>query len=80
MKSRSKNVYIDKLADTANKYNHTCHSTIKVKPVDVKQNSSIDFSKENNKINPKFKLVTCNENRNIKIFLQKATFRRYFCC
>ena len=32
----SKNVYIDKLGDIVNKYNNTYHSTIKVKPVDVK--------------------------------------------
>ena len=32
----SRNVYIDKLDDTVNKYNNTCHSTIKMKPVDVK--------------------------------------------
>ena len=35
--SLSKNVYIDKLDDKlANKYNNTCHSTIKTKPVGVK--------------------------------------------
>ena len=33
MTSISKNVYIDKLDD---KYNNTYHSTIKIKPVDVK--------------------------------------------
>ena len=31
-----KNVYIDKLDDTANKYNNTYHSTIKMEPVGVK--------------------------------------------
>ena len=36
MISVSKNVYIDKLHDTVNKYNNTCHSIIKMKPVDVK--------------------------------------------
>ena len=35
----SKNVYIDKLDDIVNKYNNTCHATIKVKPVDVKDNT-----------------------------------------
>ena len=28
----SKNVYIDKLDDTVNEYNNTCHKTIKMKP------------------------------------------------
>ena len=36
MTSVSKNVYIDKLDDIVNKYSNTCHSTIKMKPVDVK--------------------------------------------
>ena len=35
----SKNVYIDKLEDCVNKYNNTYHSTIKVKPVEVKSNT-----------------------------------------
>ena len=39
MTSVSKNVYIDKLDDTANKYNNTFHSTIQMKPVDVKSNT-----------------------------------------
>ena len=30
------NVYIHKLDDIVNKYNNTYHSTIKMKPVDVK--------------------------------------------
>ena len=34
--SASKNVYIDKLDDILNKYNNTYHSTIKMKPIDVK--------------------------------------------
>ena len=38
MASISKNVYIDKLDDIVNKYNNTYHSTIKIKPVDVKSN------------------------------------------
>ena len=36
MISVSKNVYINKLDDIANKYNSTCHNTIERKPVDVK--------------------------------------------
>ena len=30
------NVYINNLGDIVNKYSNTCHSTIKLKPVDVK--------------------------------------------
>ena len=39
MTSISKNVYVDKLDDIVNKYNNTYHSTIKMKPVDVKSNT-----------------------------------------
>ena len=39
MTSVSKNIYIDKLANIVNKYNNTYHSTIKLKPVDVKSNT-----------------------------------------
>ena len=42
MTSVSKNVYIDRLDDIANVYNNTYHRTIKVKPVDVKDNTYID--------------------------------------
>ena len=36
MTSVSKNIYIDKLDDIVNKHNNTYHSTMKMKPVDVK--------------------------------------------
>ena len=54
--SISKNVYIDKLNDIVNEYNNTYHTTIKVKPIDVKDNTYINIDKEvNNKV-PKFKV------------------------
>ena len=43
MISISKNVYIDKLDDIVKKYNNTYHASIKMKPVDVKDNTYIDF-------------------------------------
>ena len=45
MTSISKNMYIDKLDDIVNEYNNTYHRTIKMKPIDVKDNSYIDFNK-----------------------------------
>ena len=42
MTSISKNVYINKLDDTVNEYDNTYHRTIKMKPVDVKDNAYID--------------------------------------
>ena len=52
----SKNVYTDKLDDIVNKYNNKYHSTIKMKPVDVKSNTYIGCSKEINVKNPKFEI------------------------
>ena len=56
MTSISKNVYIDKLDDIVNEYNNTMHRTIKMKPIDVKDNTYIDFGKEVNDNDPKFKV------------------------
>ena len=46
--SISKNVYLDKSDDIVKKYNNTYHSTIKMKPVDIKPSTYIDSSKEIN--------------------------------
>ena len=54
--SISKNVYINKWDDIVHKYNSTCHSTIKMKPVDVKSNTYINSTKETNDEYPKFKI------------------------
>ena len=56
MTSISKNVCIDKLDDIVKKYNNTYHTSIKMKPVDVKDNTYIGFKKEVNDKNPKFKV------------------------
>ena len=56
MTSIPKNVYVDKLDDIVNKQNNTYHSTIKMKPVDVKSNTYIYSSKEINDKDPKFKI------------------------
>ena len=56
MTAISKDVYINILDDIVNEYNHTYHTTIKMKPVDVRDNTYIDFEKEVNDKNPKFKV------------------------
>ena len=56
MTSMSKNVYINKLDDIVNEYNNIYHTTIKMTPFDVKDNTYIDFSKEVNGKDPKFKV------------------------
>ena len=54
--SISKNVYNDKLDDIADEYNNTYHTTIKMKPTDVKDNTYINADKEINNKDPKFKV------------------------
>ena len=49
-------MYIDKLDDIVNECNNTYHRTIKMKPVDVKDNTYIDFEKEVNNKDPNFKI------------------------
>ena len=46
MTSISKNVYIDKLDDIVNEYNNTYHTTIKMKPIDVKDNTYVNIDKK----------------------------------
>ena len=56
MTSVSKNVYINKLDDIVSKYNNRYHRTIQMKPVDVKDDTYIDFKKEVNNKDLKFKV------------------------
>ena len=68
MTAISKNVYIDKLDDIVDEYNNTYHRAIKIKPFDVKDNTYIDFEKEVNDKDPKFKAgdhVRISEYKNI---------------
>ena len=46
----------DKLHDIVNKYNNAYHSTIKMKPVDVKSSTYINSSKDINDKNLNFKM------------------------
>ena len=55
MTSISKNVYIDKLDDIVDECNNTYHTAIKMKPIDVRDNTYINTSKEVNNKDPKFK-------------------------
>ena len=64
MTSISKNVYIDKLNKIVNEYNNTYHTTIKMKPIDVKDNKYTNTDKV---------LVIMQEYQNRKTFLLKAT-------
>ena len=56
MTSISKIGYLDKLDDIVNEYNNTYHRTIKMKPIDVKDNVYINIGKEVNDKDPIFKV------------------------
>ena len=56
MTTVSKNVYYNVLDDIVKKYNNTRHSTIKMKPIDVKDNTYINTDKKINSKDPKFKV------------------------
>ena len=56
MTSISKNVYINKLDDIVDEYNNTYHTTIKMKPIDIKDNTYINTDKKTNDKDPKFKV------------------------
>lgn len=68
------NVYTNKLDNTVDKYNNLYHKTIKMKLVDVKSSSYIDFEIENNvkdKIT-NLKLAGAWEHQNVKTFFEKC--------
>ena len=71
MISVSKNVYIHKLHDIVDEYNNTYHRTIKMKSVDVKDDTYINFKKEVNDRNPKFKIGD-----HVRIFKCKNIFAK----
>ena len=48
MTAISKNVYFDVLDDIDDGYNNTYHKTIKMKPIDVEDNSFAEYNEESN--------------------------------
>ena len=56
MTAISKNVYFDVLDHIVNKYNKAIHRTIKMKPIEVTNNSFAEYNEESNKKHPKFKV------------------------
>ena len=57
MAAISKNVYFDVLDDIVDEYNNIYHRTIKMKPIDVKNDSFAEYNEESNEKDPKFKVV-----------------------
>ena len=69
--SISKNVHINKLDDIVNEYNNTYHKIIKMKPIDVKNNTYINSSKEVNHKDPIFQVGDYVRISKNKKYLQK---------
>ena len=68
MTAISKNVYFNVLDDIVNKYNNTVHRTIKMKPIDVRNDSFVEYNEDSNKKSPKYKVgdhVRISKYRNI---------------
>ena len=64
----SKNVDFDVLDDIVDEYNNAYHKTIKMKPIDVKDDSFAEYNKESNEKDPKFTVgdyVRISKYRNI---------------
>ena len=57
MTAVSKNVYFDVLDDIVDKYNNTVHKTIKMKPIDVTDDSYAEYNENSNKKILNLKLV-----------------------
>ena len=71
MTAISKNVYIDVLDDNVNKYNNTVHRTIKMKPINVTNDSFAEYSEDFNKKGPKYKV-----NNHVRISKYKNIFAK----
>ena len=56
MTAISKTFYFDVLHDIVDKYNNTVHKTIKMKPIDVTDDSYAEYNEDFNKKDPKFKV------------------------
>ena len=72
MTSISKNVYYNVLDDIVNKYNNTYHKTIKMKPIDVGDNSFAEYNEESNEKDLKFKVGDHVRISNLKMYLLKG--------
>ena len=56
MTAISENLYFDVFNDIVNKYRNTIHRTIKMKPIEVSDDSYAKYNEDFNKKNPKFKV------------------------
>ena len=67
-----KSVYFNVLDDIIRNYNNISHSSIKIKPKDVSDNSFVENVEESNKKDPKFKLGD-----NVREEVHKYNYKKY---
>ena len=73
MTTIGKNVYFNDLDDIVDKYNTSVHSSIKMKPKDVTDDSFVEYSEETNEKDPKFKVGD-----NVRISKYKNIFAKSY--
>ena len=73
MTSISENVYIDELDDIVNEYNNAYHRKIKMKLIDVKDNTYINIGKEVSGKDSKFKIGD-----HVRVSKYKSTFAKAY--
>ena len=78
MTSISKNVYIDKLDDIVNEYNNTYHGKIKMKPINIKDNTYTNTDKEVTNKDPKFEAGDHVRISNYKNIFTKGYTPKFF--
>ena len=71
MTAISKNVCFDVLDDIVNKYNNTVHRTIKMRPIDITDDSYVEYDENPNKKDLKFNIGYHVRISNMKTFLLK---------
>ena len=71
MTAISKNVYFNVLDDIVDGYNNTYHRPIKMKPIDIKNDSFAEYNEESNEKDPKFKV-----NDHVRISKYKNAFTK----
>ena len=71
MTTIGENVYFNDLDDIVKKYNNTVHSSIKMKPKDVADDSFVEYSGEMDGKDPKFKV-----SNNVRISKYKNIFAK----
>ena len=67
-------IYQHMTNDIVDKYKNTYHRTIKIKPIDLGDDSFAEYNEESNEKDPKFKVVIMSGFQSTKIFLLKDIF------